>query len=128
MRCGILLALLVLLGACAQLPRPSLSSDVSRSWLVGGWVPEGESCESDAGVRYDAGGTWVAYEAAGFWHLEGSNLVTIVTERWMDGADVEVSAPERHVEELEPLGADRYRSRWADGTVVTLGRCPNWKN
>lgn len=128
MRRGILPALFVLLGACAQLPRPSEPSEVSRGWLIGGWVPEGESCESDAGVRYDADGTWVAYEAAGTWHLESSSLVTIVTERWMDGADVDVPAPERHVQQLEALGADRYRSRWTEGTIVTSLRCPNWKN
>ncbi len=125
MRCGILPALLVLLGACAQLPRPLAPSEVSRSWLIGGWVPEGESCESDAGVRYDADGRWVAYEAAGTWHLEGSSLVTIVTEKWTDGAEVGVPAPERHVEQLEASGVDWYRSRWADGSMVTLRRCPN---
>lgn len=128
MRCGILPALLVLLGACAQMPRPSAPNEVPRSWLIGGWVPEGESCESDAGVRYEANGTWVAYEAAGTWHLEGASLFTIVTEKWTNGGEVIVPAPERHLEQLEAFGADWYRSRWADGTMATLRRCPNWKN
>jgi hypothetical protein len=121
---GMALAIIIALGACGQLPRPD-RADVSRSWLIGGWVPQGENCESDAGVRYDANGTWIAYEAAGTWRLQGSSLVSVVTEKWMDGAEVPLSAPERHVIRIELLGPDIYQSRWADGTVVRLRRCPN---
>ena len=124
---GMALAIIIALGACAQLPRPDQATraDVSRSWLIGGWVPQGEGCESDAGVRYYANGTWIAYEVAGTWRLEGSRLVSVVTEKWMGGEEVPLSAPERHVERIKVLGPDIYQSRWADGTVMTLQRCPN---
>jgi hypothetical protein len=130
MRRGIALAPVVLLGACAQLPlsNPATTVVLSPSWLIGGWVPQGESCESDAGVRYDADGTWIAYEAAGIWRLEGSSIVSVVTEKWADGLELPVPAPERHVERIETLGPDTYRSSRADGTVVTLRRCASLRS
>jgi hypothetical protein len=118
-------AALVLLGACTQVPQidTGASQELSLRWLIGGWVPEGESCESDAGVRYNGNGTWVAYEAAGTWRIEGPTIVSIVTERWADGAEVPVTAGKRHVERIEVLGPNTYQSRWQDGTVVKLRRC-----
>ena len=122
------LAGLVLLAACAPLPSGQAGSNpVSRTWLIGGWVPQGESCESDAGVRYNADGTWVAYESAGTWSLDGSSLLSVVTQRSADGEEVPLQPSELHIERIEALGPDAYRSRWADGTVMTLQRCPNWK-
>lgn len=129
MRTGIALALLALLGACAEAPRPDQSAParVTADWLIGHWAPDGQSCESDAGVRYDRDGTWVAYETAGTWRIEGSSLVSTVTHEWPGDAEVRLPAPERHVAQIEVLGPDTYRSRWADGTVMTLDRCPDWR-
>ena len=122
------IAIVMLFGGCAQLPDPQQGQRLSfsKDWLIGGWIPQGESCESDAGVRYDADGTWTAYEGAGTWRLNGFKLLTVVTEKWTDGEEVPVKAAEHHVERIEAVGPDSYRSHRIDGTVVTLQRCPNW--
>ena len=124
----IALGIFFLAAACVQTAPAHQDGErkPSTAWLVGGWVPEGESCESDAGVRYDADGTWASYEAAGTWRLQGSSLVSVITRAWTEGAEVPMLRPERHVERIEVLGPDKYRSRYEDGNVTTLVRCANW--
>jgi hypothetical protein len=97
----------------------------SPDWLVGYWIPEGESCESDAGVIYEPNGTWSAYGASGRWTLSNGAIISDVTERLEDGDEVKkLSTPQKHIEKIEALGPDKYVSRWEDGTVVRLSRCP----
>lgn len=119
------LAILVLMGACAQLPRTAAGAPFmpSARWMIGGWVPEGQSCESDAGVIYRQNGTWAAYGVSGTWRINGSTVVFLVTEDDED-PKVSVGKPVRHSEQIKVLGPDRYQTRGDDGKVLTLRRCP----
>jgi hypothetical protein len=82
-------ASLAMVAACSQVPRNQAPApqELSPQWLIGAWVPAGESCESDAGVRYSADGTWAAYDEAGTWQIRGVTLIQTVTERGINGAE-----------------------------------------
>ena len=95
------------------------------AWLIGNWVGESENCESDAGVRYNADGSWSAYGSAGTWKLDGSRLVIRTTSRWEIGGETDLPGRSVHVQQVEVLGPDLFRSRWQDGTQMTLRRCPD---
>lgn len=111
------LATLLIVVGCAPGPRQG-------DWLVGGWVLEGDSCESDAGVEYHPDGTWQAYGTGGQWRLVGDRLESTITERWEDEGEpsVSVAPPERFAETVTPLGPDRYRAKNGDERVLV--RCP----
>jgi hypothetical protein len=97
-----------------------------NEWLFGHWIPIGANCESDAGVVFRSDGSWLAYESAGTWALEGQTLVTSTTHRWKSGDGIEhtSSEPERHSERIQLIGLDAYRSHRADAQTVEMRRCP----
>ena len=115
----ILIVIFATLGGCA-LSRSERPAALSQSWLVGGWVLEGESCDSDAGVVYGVDGKWSSYGASGTWRLDGDRILLDVRN---DEAQ-ELDAPLHYVEQVERLGPDEYLARRADGNVERLVRCP----
>ena len=127
MRNKIVVAHLILLGACTHVPLPQgpPSPVVSRSWLVGAWVEETQNCESDAGINYRADGTWSAYETNGTWRLEGSTLVSVVTERSWGGAETPVRVAEPSAHRIQIVGPNAYKALWERGSAIYL-RCPDW--
>jgi hypothetical protein len=109
-------------GAGSSLPGARLPT---KPWLVGFWVPAGEHCDSDAGVRFGADGTWSVFDEEGSWHLDGNRLISLTTRRGEPGAAEEKVTPiERNEARVEILGADRYISHRANGEVMELRRCP----
>jgi hypothetical protein len=50
----------------------------------------------------------------------------LTTHRWESGGGSEekLAQPERHVESIEVIGPDTYRSRRQTGEVVQMHRCP----
>jgi hypothetical protein len=126
-----LLVSLLALGACVS-PR---ATDVAREgahapplserWLTGGWVLEGESCESDAGIIYNRNGSWIADGAAGRWKIKDGRLETIIVEQEDDaGAMIRLDPPARTSEVIDDAAADLYQIRSENGTVRRLTRCP----
>jgi hypothetical protein len=110
------------LAACAP-PKDPFAA-ISAEWLVGGWVPPGEHCEGDAGVIYEPDGTWTSYGSAGTWRIEGSKLMTRVTEEWEDEQPpVRLEKPKTYVQTIEVIGPDGYRSTAQDRSVIELTRC-----
>jgi hypothetical protein len=127
MRNPLALGLIAVVAACASTPVsfPPPSGPLSASWLAGGWVPEGESCASEAGIVYRSDGKWFAEGVAGSWRIEGSRIVTWLTERWEDGRIAErLAEPERSVQLIQVTGPDSYISRPDDGSVYRMSRCP----
>ena len=104
------------------------SQDASprTDWLVGHWVPVGANCESDAGLAFHSDGSWLAYESAGTWTLEGEMLVTSITHRWEsgDGIEMKLPEPERHSESIQVIGPNAYQSHRSDTENVEMRRCP----
>ena len=121
-------ALISGLGACARPERDRPADGVpqlSRQWLVGGWVLEGDACDSDAGVIHRPDGSWYAHGTSGAWRIEGGALVYLVTDAEDDdGAPSAIEPPERHSEQVRILGPDAYEATREDGTVRRLVRCP----
>jgi hypothetical protein len=125
MNSHLLLPLILMSAACSvPLMGSPKSSSHSHSWLVGGWVPKGEDCESDAGVRYDPDGKWIAYEQAGTWLLEKLTLATTTTQRWESGGvdQQKLGVPEQHTTQIEAVSSNIYRVRFS-GKVVEMRRC-----
>lgn len=119
---------LAVLGACAEsglrtnvagIPKPT------ATWLIGGWVLEGDSCDSDAGLFYRPDGSWVALGTAGTWRLDGSRIVTKVTFQ-EDGPDEAAQSvgSARRIEVITVTGPDSYVSKGPDGSTKRLLRCP----
>ena len=98
----------------------------SRDWLIGGWVPAGAHCESDAGISFRADGSWIAYQEAGTWTLAGNLLSTATTRRWEsgEGKEEKLAVPERHSQRITAEGNDAYRSHQPGGEVLEMRRCP----
>jgi hypothetical protein len=115
--------IIAFLGACSSLP--STSHEPQEAWLVGGWIPFGEDCESDAGVRFLLDGSFLTYEAAGTWTLAGPTLTTVITHRWESGGDASDRPvpPEPQTERIEVTGRDSYRSRRSRDEIVEMRRC-----
>jgi hypothetical protein len=127
-RTRLLLVGLAVLGACAGAgDRPDTTSGLklSKSWLIGGWVLAGESCESDGGVLYQPNGSWVAEGAAGTWRVEDGRLFSTVTDEESDGGETSrLDPPIAYSEDVELKGADAFVARRDDGTVRRMERCP----
>jgi hypothetical protein len=117
-------ASLAMVAACSQVPRNQapVPQELSPQWLIGAWVPVGESCESDAGVRYSANGTWAAYDEAGTWQIRGVTLIQTVTERGINGAEKPFRVAERHTQRISVTGPDTYQARFKAG-LVKMRRC-----
>lgn len=121
---------LIIVSGCAathSIPTGSGSAaELSRQWLVGGWVLAGESCQSDAGVVYRADGTWVAYGAAGTWLIKNGSIVSTVTASGSDNESLDkIREPVRFVERVQVRGPNAYISRGKDGSMRRLQRCPS---
>lgn len=102
------LSLLAALGACAT-PGPRGVTGrppptINREWLLGGWVLQGQNCDSDAGVLYRSDGTWASYGAAGTWRLDRNRLALSIA----GSRHAKPRPPETYVEEIEVQGADRF--------------------
>lgn len=115
-----------MLGACARGDRPGLepAGTSATGLLVGGWVLEGEACASDGGVIYTGDGQWHSDGASGTWAIHGDRLVQLVTEE-EDGSGRmrSLDPPERHVDTIEMLGADRFVARRTNGSERRFVRC-----
>lgn len=119
------LAAATCLASCATAPPSSPVAHIDEAALVGYWVPEGEHCESDAGVNYSADRTFAAYDISGTWHLSGTRLFTVIRERGgPEDPAVRLRRPERHSAVLSEFSRSKHTARWGDGYVVTLVRCP----
>src|SRR6185503_6496394 len=70
----LLLLSVALLAGCDRFPK-------SRSLLVGGWAPPGETCDSRGGGVYDKQGVGAGYDGSGRWTLEARHLTTRVPDR-----------------------------------------------
>ena len=129
---GIALLALLAMAACAEsaannnasTSTNSRAAALSEQWLVGGWVPEGESCESDAGMVFDADRSWAAEGTTGTWSIEGRTIVTVATQRDDGESGMRNIAAERSVQQVQEVSQNGFVSRLEDGTVIRWGRCP----
>jgi hypothetical protein len=120
-----ILCLLAVAGCAGHRSRPSAAGALNEVWLVGGWVLQGESCESDAGVIYKGDGSWTAYGTSGTWRIEDRKLVTRITAEGADNSEVtELETPDRIVEDVEIVGPNEFVSRRRGGSMRRLVRCP----
>lgn len=96
-----------------------------REQIIGGWVPKGESCESDVGIGYDRRGTWATLDESGTWTLEGDRLTMITTERGSgDGGEWEKLSPvERSLATVTRLTRQEMVQKFPDQTI-DLVHCP----
>jgi hypothetical protein len=97
--------------------------ELSDRWLIGGWVPEGESCESDAGMVFDADHSWASEGTSGTWSIEGRTIVTVATQRDDGESGMQNIAAERSVQQVQEVSREGFVSRLEDGTVIRWGRC-----
>lgn len=118
-----LLAAVVAAG-CAQASARSGAPTLSETWLVGGWVPEGESCESDAGMILNADRTWASEGVVGTWRIARDRIIMTATERDDGGPRERIVPPERHVQRVETVEQHAFVARHDDGTVIRWVRCP----
>jgi hypothetical protein len=123
LRAGALLSCLAALGACAGPGALRNSATPTAQWLVGGWVLQGDSCSSDAGVIYRPDGSWSSYETAGRWQLQGSKLVTTITA---DGGQepTGTAVPRQIVEKIDVVGPNTFVASPGSGAKKILVRCP----
>jgi hypothetical protein len=114
------------LTGCANTPASHISSrPITSAWFLGYWVPSGEDCESDAGIDFNADGTWAAYDVSGTWKVVKNQLITVTTQRGDPGdPEVSLTPPERHEERIKKLSADKYLSHRSEGAPVEMLRCP----
>ena len=124
MRRTIALLLILPAAACAQGAESNQAATLSESWLVGSWVPVGESCESDAGMVYNADRTWHAEGTIGTWRIERDRIVTVVTQQEDDAAVMQNIAPGREEQRIEAVRPDGFVSHMGDGSVLRWVRCP----
>lgn len=117
----------VVLSGCAAPVEPTYRAPqpLSAQALVGGWVHQGDACESDTGVTYSADGTFGSYDVFGTWALTGNRLTTVTTERGEPDEPVRpVKPPEHHTSVVAHLSTDTLVEQWSDGTVHRYRRCP----
>lgn len=70
-RMGVFLSVALMLQGCGNSP--------TEEWLVGGWVPAADSCESGAVELFEPTGLWRTEGVEGTWALDGSDLTITVT-------------------------------------------------
>ncbi|WP_139139231.1 hypothetical protein [Sphingobium phenoxybenzoativorans] len=111
------------------LAAPSVEQDgPSNSPLAGqiaaGWVPRGESCESDIGITFAGDGTWSTVAESGSWSISGSQLTMITTEHGEgDGEEwIKLSPPRTHKAQLS-ISGKIMTQRFPDETII-LQHCP----
>jgi hypothetical protein len=61
------------------------TKSIERSQIAGAWVPQGEICESDAGIGYEMDGSWSTMNESGDWTLVGQHLTLVTREHHEDG-------------------------------------------
>jgi hypothetical protein len=95
-----------------------------KAQIVGAWVPEGESCESDAGIHFLADGKWTTLTENGSWSLLGSNFSMTTLERGEgeENIPVKVAKPEAHRGIISIAGHTMTQS--FPGDTIILERCP----
>jgi hypothetical protein len=115
----------MLIAAALSTALSCCAKPASRERLVGSWVFVGDDCQGDAGVTFNADGTWGAYDNGGKWSLESDTLTTIISERGSpDEPSQAVVPPEERRYTILSLSKERLVERWSDGTVHTYVRCP----
>lgn len=95
-------------------------SKVTRQWLVGAWVFEGDYCAGDTGVNFAENGEYSQYETSGTWTLSGEMLST-QSQKFDESVPIgnpkTDTAEVSYVNQNEALiGGDRWR------------RCPEGRN
>ena len=92
--------------------------------LVGYWAPDGEVCDSDAGIDYSADGTWSAYDESGTWTIRENLLVMRTHSRGYPGEEmVPLRPPEININTIVSLSNASMTQRWPNGMVVDFHRC-----
>ena len=105
--------------------RPPAGPAQGARALVGGWVIEGNHCDSGDGMIFNADGSFAADQVSGIWRLEGNQLIIRITEQADDDGEYQrVARPVDNRETIRFEGANRYISTWPDGSVHRLIRCP----
>ena len=111
--------------------RPPLASAATRpseyaQKLVGSWAPEGEPCDSDAGIVYNADGTWIALGSSGTWTVRGSLLVMLTLLRGEPGEPMRrFNPPERDNNTIVSISQKSMTQRFSDGSVMSFLKCPS---
>lgn len=95
----------------------------ARQQFFGAWVPEGEICESDAGITFEPDGNWNTMDEGGTWSVAGDRLTLVTQERREDGESETLRVPERDTSIILRVDDHEMRQRWADGTLFVLNRC-----
>lgn len=110
-----------LLSACGGAQTKGAST--LREWLIGGWVAEGFACDSDAGIVYNADGTYQNYDAGGVWSLSGHILTSRQTESWGEGGETKPDPGSPMSGEIQRLSADQMLAIYPDGSRNIINRC-----
>lgn len=114
----------------SQNREPLASKDESPArpaadWLVGAWAPEARMCASDGGVVFNKDGTYYASGINGTWRIEGSNLVSLLTQRGESGEEPKtLRPPERNIERFTLVRQNAYHTVADDGSKYSNVRCP----
>lgn len=121
-RALILIPLLPAAAGCAGEVRPIAATPAAPAWIVGAWVA-GSSCESDAGVRFMADGTYHVLEDSGTWTLAGDRLTTRVLEVHEEaGGDSKVG--DTFSRTIRRISDVAFQYVEPDGSGARLKRCP----
>ena len=111
--------------------RPPLASAAARpseytQKLIGSWAPEGEPCDGDAGIIYNADGTWIASGSSGTWTVRGSLLVMLTRLRGEPGEAMRrFNPPERDNNTIVSISQKSMTQRFSDGSVMSFLKCPS---
>ena len=110
--------------AAAQPPASPRATSISEAWLVGGWVPEGENCASDAGMILNADRSWASEGTIGTWRVVRNRLVMTATFNDDGNPRERIVPPRRYAQRIESAEQDAFVARHEDGTVLRWVRCP----
>lgn len=105
----------------------------TQAWLIGAWLEMSGgtkyplACESDLPIQYESDGIYSLLEEVGTWRLDGDVLTEVATETTEAGDPAEVEIGRRYVSTIQPLGKDRLLKRLANGQVLELRRCPEFR-
>lgn len=69
---------------CIALVLQGCGKSPTYDWMVGGWIPANQSCNSGGGDIYERTGQWRTDGEEGTWKLEGSDITIHVTGTYGD--------------------------------------------